>query len=147
MGSTFYSLHYHVVFSTKNRAPILKPEWKDRAYEYIGGTIRGLGGVAESIGGVADHVHLLISLKTTHAPAEVVREFKKASSVWINENFDTAFNWQEGYAIFSVSPTHTDAVRQYIAGQEAHHRKLNFRGELEELLKKNGVKYERKYLS
>ena len=67
MGSTFYSLHYHVVFSTKERRPLLRGEWRARAHEYLGGTVRGLAGVAEAIGGVEDPVHLLVSLKTTHA--------------------------------------------------------------------------------
>jgi REP element-mobilizing transposase RayT len=79
MGSTFYSLHYHIVFSTKERQPFLRPEWRARAHEYLGGTVRGLGGVAESVGGVEDHVHLLVSLKTTQAPADLTREVKKAS--------------------------------------------------------------------
>jgi putative transposase len=100
MGSTFYSLHYHVVFSTKERRPFIRTEWRARLHEYLGGTIRGLGGVPEAIGGVEDHVHLLISLKTTDAPADLVPELKKASSVWAAENHGSSFGWQEGYAIY-----------------------------------------------
>lgn len=74
MGSTYYSLHYHVVFSTKERRPFIRSQWRLRLHEYLGGTIRGLGGVAEAVGGVADPVHLLVSLKTTHSPASLVRE-------------------------------------------------------------------------
>ena len=146
MGSTFYSLHYHVVFSTKERRTLIRPEWRSRLHEYLGGSVRGLDGVAEAVGGVDDHVHLLISLKTTTAPADVVREVKKASSVWVAENHDDLFAWQEGYSIFTVSWTHAPAVRGYIAGQEAHHRQTPFMDELKRLLEKNGVKYDPKYL-
>jgi putative transposase len=146
MGSTFYSLHYHIVFSTKNRRPLLRKEWRDRAHEYLGGTVRGLGGVAEAVGGVEDHVHLLVSLKTIHAPANFTQELKKASSVWIAENFESGFHWQEGYSIFTLSWTHGKAVRRYIARQEEHHKKVSFMDELKQLLDKNGVKYDPKYL-
>ena len=113
MGSTYYSLHHHVVFSTKERRPYIRPEWRARLHEYLGGAVRGLGGVAETVGGVEDHVHLLLSLKTTDAPADLVREFKKSSSVWAAENFERAFEWQEGYAIFSTSWTHCPVLRGY----------------------------------
>jgi len=146
MGSTFYSLHYHVVFSTKERRPFIRAGWMPALHEYMGGTVRGLGGVAEAVGGVADHVHLLLSLKSIQAPAEVVRELKKASSIWAAENHEPEFSWQEGYAIFSTSWSHGEAVRRYIAGQEEHHRKVVFSDELKRLLEKNGVKYDPKYL-
>jgi REP element-mobilizing transposase RayT len=146
MGSTFYSLHYHVVFSTKDRRPFIRAEWRARLHEYLGGTVRGLGGVAEAIGGVEDHVHLLISLKTTEAPANLVRELKKASSVWTAENHERDFGWQDGYAIFTASWTHCPVLRRYIAGQEEHHRKASFADELKRLLEKNGVAYDPKYL-
>ncbi len=100
MGSTFYSLHYHIVFSTKDRRPMIRNEWCPRLYEYLGGTVRGLGGVAEAVGGVDDHV-LLVSLNTTQALADFVRELKKASSVWTAENHQRSFMWQEGYAVFT----------------------------------------------
>ena len=146
MGSTFYSLHYHIFFSTKERRPLLRPQSRAHVHEYLGGTVRGLGGVAEAVGGVEDHVHLLVSLKTTHTLAEFARELKKASSVWVAENLDPGFSWQEGYTVLTVSRTHGLALRQYIVGQEAHHRKVSFVDELKLLLERNGVEYDPKYL-
>jgi putative transposase len=146
MGSTYYSLHYQVVFSTKERRPLIRPEWRPRLHEYLGGTVRGLRGVAEAVGGVEDHVHLLISLRTTDAPADIVAGKKRASSVWAAEIYERRFSWQEGYAIFSVSWTHTAMLRGYIANQEEHHRRILFVDEIKRLLKHNGVKYDPKYL-
>ena len=108
--------------------------------------MRGLGGVAETVGGVEDHVHLLTSLKTTDAPVDIVREVKKASSVWVQGNHERVFSWQEGYAIFTVSWTHVAILRRYIANQEGHHRKTSFVDEFKRLLEKNGVRYDPKYL-
>ena len=61
MGSTFFSLHHHIVFSTKARRPFIKPEWQRRLHTYLGGIIKGMNGVAEIVGGVEDHVHILAS--------------------------------------------------------------------------------------
>jgi putative transposase len=146
MGSTYHSLHYHVVFSTKERRPLIAASWRPLLHEYIGGTVRGLGGVAEAVGGVEDHVHLLISLGTASGPAGVVRELKKASSVWAAERHEPLFAWQEGYAIFTLSWTHAAAVRRYIAGQEEHHRQTPFLEELRRVLERNGVHYDPQYL-
>ena len=85
MASTYLSLHYHLVFGTKKREPLIAPQWRSRLHEYLGGTISGLGGYPQGIGGVADHVHLLIALKATHCLADVLRELKKASSAWAHE--------------------------------------------------------------
>lgn|SRR6267142_1357137 len=146
MGSTFLSLHYHIVFSTKERRPFIKLPWRPKLHEYLGGTVRGLGGVPEIIGGVEDHVHLLVGLRATHCLADFMQELKKASSVWAAKHHEPHFAWQEGYAAFTVSWIHIDAVRHYIATQEEHHRKTDFVAELKTLLDKNGVKYEEKYL-
>jgi REP element-mobilizing transposase RayT len=126
MGSTFFSLHYHLIFSTKERRPFIGAEWAPRMHSYLGGIIRGMNGVAEIVGGVADHVHLLISLRPVHCIADLMRDMKKDSSTWAKTNFDRGFAWQEGYAAFSVSPSATNAVKKYIANQEAHHAKSSF---------------------
>ncbi len=136
MGSTYYSLHYHIVFSTKERRRFIQPHWQEQLHEYLGGTVRGLGGVAEAIGGVEEHVHLLVSLKTTTVLAELLRELKKASSTWAAEKYEPLFSWQEGYSVFSVSWMHVPAVRQYIGNQVEHHRKVSFLDEWKRILEK-----------
>ena len=146
MGSTFLSLHYHIVFSTKERRPFIRDAWRAKMHEYLGGTIRGLDGIPESIGGVADHVHLLVGLRATHGLADFMRELKKATSVWAKDNHEPEFGWQDGYAAFTVSYTHLDSVKEYIRTQEEHHRQTDFVEELKRLLEKNGVAYKSEYL-
>jgi putative transposase len=147
MSSTYLSLHYHLVFSTKNREASIAAAWRSRLHEYLGGTIRGLGGFSDEVGGVADHVHLLVGLKATHCLADVMRELKKASSVWVHEEIgDKSFAWQDGYAAFTVSAPSREAIREYISDQEEHHRVKSFREELIAMLGRAGVEYDPRYL-
>jgi REP element-mobilizing transposase RayT len=147
MSSTYLSLHYHLIFSTKDRRPFIAPAWCERLHEYLGGTIRGLDGFPEGVGGIADHVHLLVGLKATHCLADILRELKKASSAWVHDAIgEPTFGWQDGYAAFTVSPTARSGVKAYIADQAAHHRKKSFREELKLLLQTAGVEYDERYL-
>ena len=147
MSSTFLALHYHLVFSTKDRAPFIDHAWGERLHDYLGGTVNRLGGFTQGVGGVADHVHLLVGLKATHCLADFMRELKKSSSAWVHDQIHLReFAWQEGYGAFTVSPTARPQVRKYIANQAEHHRVKTFREELIEFLRKAGVKYDERFL-
>ena len=155
MPSTHLSLHYHVVFATRGREPLISKTWRGQLHEYIGGTLRGLDAVAECVGGVADHVHVLMGLRASHCLADVMRELKKASSAWAADkmredtrfaNMSAPFAWQEGYAAFTVSASSCAAARAYIENQEEHHRVKSFREELVEMLDRAGVEYRGEFL-
>ncbi|HEY0515104.1 MAG TPA: IS200/IS605 family transposase [Thermoanaerobaculia bacterium] len=148
MASTFTNLLYHIVFSTKDRMPAIHEGLRERLYEYVGGIIRGERGTSLEIGGVPDHIHLLVKLKSDMAIAEIVRLIKSNSSKWVNESKGSAtrFEWQTGYAAFSVSESQARKVRQYIQTQESHHAKVLFRDELVTLLEKHGIEYDERYL-
>ena len=146
MASTFLSLHYHIVFSTKERRPLIRESWRARFHEYLGGTVRGLGGIPEIVGGVEDHVHLLIGLKATHCLADFMRDLKRTSSNWAVENHEKLFAWQDGYAAFTVSVSNIESVRKYIQNQPEHHQKLTFQDELVRLLEKHGVQYKPEFM-
>lgn len=146
MASTFLSLHFHVVFSTKDRRPLLRADWRSELHDYLGGTVNALGGISQIVGGMADHVHLLFGLKATHCLADFMRELKKASSKWIAERYDREFAWQDGYAAFTVSASARDKVRDYICDQEKHHAQRDYAEELKTLLEKHSVIYDPRYL-
>jgi len=97
MASTHYNLNFHAIFATRDRQPPIEESWRNELHAYIGGVIRKLEGRALIVGGVADHVHVLASLKATHCIADIVREVKKASSVWAATH-NPEFGWQTGYA-------------------------------------------------
>jgi REP-associated tyrosine transposase len=147
MPSTYLSLHYHLVFSTKDRVQFVKDAWIGDLHSYLGGTISGLGGFPQGIGGVSDHVHLLVGLKATHCLADFMRELKKAATTWVHENVgDLEFGWQEGYAAFTVGATSREAVRHYIANQAEHHRVKPYREELIEMLRRVEIEFDEQYL-
>ena len=98
------------------------------------------------MGGVSDHVHLLLQLPPRLALADVVRLVKTNSSRWCHERHDRHFEWQAGYAAFSVSESSRDVVRRYIQGQADHHRKQSFQEELVALLNCHKIAYDPKYL-
>jgi REP element-mobilizing transposase RayT len=147
MPSTHLSLHYHLVFSTKDRMAIIQRDWRARLHAYLGGVVNDLGGVPEIIGGVEDHVHLLIGLRATHCLADVLREIKTSSSKWVHSELNNPlFSWQEGYGAFTVGASQVESVKKYISNQEAHHRKKTFQEEYLEFLIQSGVEWDEKYL-
>lgn len=147
MSSTHLSLHYHLVFGTKHHTPSIAAEWRERLHAYLGGAVKTLGGIPEVIGGVSDHVHLLIGLRATHCLADVLRDIKRVSSLWVHETIgERSFAWQDGYGAFTVSASQLPVVRRYIERQEEHHRTRTFREEYVELLRKSAVDFDERFL-
>jgi putative transposase len=147
MPSTHLSLHYHLVFSTKNRLPFIKSEWRDDLHAYLGGIVRGLKGVPVAVGGVEDHAHMLIGLRATHRLDYVVRDVKGGSSGWVHETIRVKkFEWQGGYLGVTVSPSQIERVTGYILNQEQHHRRTSFRDEYLELLKLSAIEFDDRYV-
>ncbi|HET9493072.1 MAG TPA: IS200/IS605 family transposase [Chloroflexia bacterium] len=120
MTHTFTHLVTHVIFATKERAPLISPDMKDDLHAYMGGIVREMGGKAIIINGMPDHVHLLLHLQPTVALAEAVREIKANSSRWVHKRWpqSSKFGWQRGYGAFSVSRTIISDVEKYIVNQE-----------------------------
>ena len=148
MPQSYTNLLYHVVFSTKNRQPLITSECETRLYDYIGGTVRKQGGVALAVNGTADHVHLLVKLRPDKSVSDVLRDLKANASGWLHEVFPDLrhFSWQNGYGAFTVSTSQVGRVSEYISTRKAHHRRHSFRDELAALLKANGIEVEEQYL-
>jgi REP element-mobilizing transposase RayT len=148
MATTFANLLYHVVYSTKDRIPLIRTDLREPLYEYIGGIIRGEGGILLEVGGMPDHLHLLAKFKTSITVADMVQRIKGKSSKWANDRPSRRerFEWQEGYGAFTVSESLVPRVQNYIRTQEEHHKKVSFKDELIALLKKNKIPYDKRYL-
>jgi putative transposase len=116
MGHTFTNHLYHVIFSTKDRLPLIKADVRDELYKYICGVARHQQAVVIRVNGTADHVHLLVKVKPVAAVADVIRAIKANSSKWLSETFVAlrTFKWQPGYSSFTVSESVADAVKEYI---------------------------------
>jgi putative transposase len=141
LRDTYSKLDYHLVFSTKRRAPLITEAFRDDLYAYIGGILRGNGGVLLAAGGMPDHIHLLAGWGTTLSLAKMLQVIKANSSKWMNERAGGTFAWQAGYGAFTVSASKVSQVRRYILNQEAHHRKVSYREEFAGLLRRHGVPY------
>ena len=148
MPNSYTCLHYHVIFSTKNRVPLIEPALRARLHEYLGGIIRDNDGRLLAAGGTADHVHLLIGCHPRTALSDLLCQVKGSSSKWIHETFATltGFEWQDGYGAFSVSFSNMNQVKRYLAGQEEHHRRVTFQEEFVEFLKRHAIPYDERYI-
>jgi len=146
--STFTQIYYHLVFSTKNRDPVLLIDKRENLFRYTWGILTNKGCHLYRIGGVEDHVHIFTSLHPTIALSDLVKEIKVSTSTWIKENrvFPAFTHWQDGYAAFTVSSSDKDAVIEYIKAQEEHHKEISFKDELREFLINHGVKFDERYL-
>ena len=148
MPQSYTNLIYHLVFSTKDREPLITAAVEERLHDYLGGTIRGLGGISLGINGTEDHIHVLAKLRPDKAVSDVLRELKANASGWVHDIFpDLAeFSWQRGYGAFTVSASNVETIQAYIAGQKPHHQKQTSRDEFAAFLRNNGIEFDEKYL-
>jgi putative transposase len=149
MSQSLAQIYLHLVFSTKHRTPHLQdPALRQGMHAYLAGICNNLDSPALIVGGVADHVHLLCRLSKTLALADFLRELKRDSSKWIKDEAPALadFHWQNGYGAFSLSPSHVEPLRAYIARQEEHHQRETFQDEFRRLLRKYGIAYDERYV-
>jgi REP element-mobilizing transposase RayT len=148
MSHTFTYLCLHVVFSTKDRRPSIRPDIKERLFAYLGGIVREKGGTALLINGMPDHVHLLLTIPPNISVADILRTVKANSSKWVHETWPQYkdFSWQQGYGAFSVSKSSLPDVHKYVANQEEHHRRLTFDEEFRALLIRHEVEFDERFL-
>jgi REP element-mobilizing transposase RayT len=145
--STYTQILYHLVFSTKDRQPVLSDSRRNELCMYMTGVIKNRHCRPVWINGVRDHVHILFSLRPTVALADLVKDVKVASSAWIKEDrvFPNFFAWQEGYGAFTYSLRDEPELIAYVKAQEEHHRKMTFLEEYRKLLRDHSIEFEEKY--
>ncbi|MGA2074892.1 MAG: IS200/IS605 family transposase [Terriglobia bacterium] len=148
MAQTLVCLRVHVVFSTKDRRPMITPDVEPELFAYLAGTAKNLDSPCLAAGGTSNHVHLLISQSKNIALSHLMEEIKKSSLKWIKTKGPTLrnFGWQDGYGAFTIGQSQVEALKTYIAGQKERHRKQSFEEELVRLLNKYGVQYDERYI-
>jgi REP-associated tyrosine transposase len=146
MSHTSGNILLHLIFSAQGRRPLIRPEFRDDPFAYLGGIVREMHGTALIVNGEPDHVHMLIRVRPVHSAAEIARVVKTNSSRWMREKHTRNFAWQTGYGVFSVSESSVLDVTEYIAKQQEHHQKLSFQEEYIAFLKENHVEYDPKYI-
>jgi REP element-mobilizing transposase RayT len=147
VSQSFTNLIYHLIFSTKEREPIILPEYQPRLYSYVGGIIRGQRGIPLAINGMEDHLHVLAKLRPDRALSDVLRDLKANATGWMNDVFPELrhFSWQRGYGAFTVSESDVANVSRYIATQKEHHKGL-FRDEFISFLRENRIAFDERFV-
>jgi len=147
MPQSLSKIYLHIVFSTKDRAPFLEAdEIRYRLHAYLAETCNQLGCNAIIVGGVKDHVHILCSLTRTITVADLIKEIKRVSSIWLKSEDCESFAWQRGYGAFSTAESLLPEVTAYVRNQEQHHRELDFKTEFRLLLHKHGIEHDERYV-
>jgi REP element-mobilizing transposase RayT len=140
MGHTFTKHLYHIIFSTKQRRPLIKDQIRQDLREYLCGIARNTQAKILNVNGVEDHLHILASIKPSVSVSDFVRTIKANSSRWASER--VFFDWQDGYSSFTVSQSVAPRVSTYIDGQAEHHRRVSYADEVRALLEKHGIEFD-----
>lgn len=148
MANSYTRLQIHVVLTVKRREAMIHSSWEDHLYRYITGIVRTKGQKMPAINGMPDHLHMFIGIKHDCRLSDLVREIKKSSNEFINQNRLTPhrFYRQEGFGAFSHNHAQIGTVVKYIMNQKEHHRKKTFRKEFIEFLNHNEIDFDEKYL-
>lgn len=148
MPQSLANILIHLIFSTKERRPLLQDDIRSKLHGYLIGTLDNLGTPSLATNSVSDHVHILFSLSRNHSVSKIVEEIKKSSSAWIKTQGRAyeQFHWQSGYGAFSIGQSQVAVVKKYIANQSEHHRKISFQDEFRRFLEKYQVKYDERYV-
>lgn len=148
MPNTYAQIYIQVVFAVQNRNALIQVVWEEKLYKYITGIITNKGQKLIAINGAADHIHIFIGMKPDCSISDLVREVKKSSTKFINNEklAPYKFNWQEGFGAFSYGHYEIDSVYNYVMNQKTHHKNVSFKEEYLEFLKKFKVDYKTEYL-
>jgi len=147
MSQSLSNVLIHLIYSTKDREPLLVEQIRDELHRYKAAILKELHSPAVLINSVEDHVHILLALARTESVSHVVEQSKTGTSKWLKTkgNNLSQFYWQSGYAAFSVSQSNVDAVVKYIGNQREHHRRKTFQEEYRDFLARHQIPYDEKY--
>jgi len=146
--SSYRQILYHLTFHTKNSEKVLQNSENQELFKYIWGVLKNKNCKLYRINGVEDHVHIVCDLHPSVALANLIKDIKVSSSIWIKKNniYPNFSCWAEGYGAFTLSLKEKDAAVKYVMNQQEHHKKISFRDEYIQLLKDNGIEFDEKYL-
>ncbi len=148
MAQSLSSILIHLVFSTKNREPLITPEIEKELHPYMAKIFRELKSPSLAIDGTSDHLHILFSLGRVIKVADLVEEVKTESSKWIKTKGREfkSFHWQRGYGAFSIGQSNVVSLERYIYGQKQHHRRVTFQDEYRKFLEAYRIDFDERYV-
>lgn len=135
----------HVIFSTRNQSSLIDEKIAPLLYTCIEGVLwEPFYSPALKTGGAGDHVHILLALSRIVSPDALIHAIKERSVAFMRSlgKQYVDFEWQEGYAAFTIGRSQADEVKTYITGQREYHRVTSFQDEYRSLLTENGIEYD-----
>jgi putative transposase len=145
--SSYRQIYYHIVFGTDNGGKVLLQENRRDLFAYMMGIMKSRNCHLYRINGMEDHIHILCDLHPSVALANLVRDIKASSSLWIKAQpfFSEFVGWADGYGAFTCSNSDKDRVIAYIKNQQEHHKTKSFLDEYRELLNEHGISIDEKF--
>ncbi|MGZ3632745.1 MAG: IS200/IS605 family transposase [Parachlamydiaceae bacterium] len=139
--STHARLIYHLVWSVKNRMPMLEKSVQPLLHGKIKNVIESLGGKTYAVGNIADHIHILMECPKILATADLVANLKTSTTHLLKSESHKYknFSWQEGYGVFSVGKPLLETCISYVDNQELHHATSSFDDEWKQLCRPSGA--------
>jgi REP element-mobilizing transposase RayT len=146
--ATYTQIFWQLVYSTKDRNPVLMKENRPKLFKYIAGILRNKDCVLYQINGIEDHIHIFTHIHPSIAVADLVKDIKQASNKYIKKNdiFPNFADWQKGYGAFTYSIREKQNLINYVKNQEKHHNTISFIEEYKQILSENEIEYDKKYL-
>ena len=116
----YSQLFYHIVWATKNRAPLLTPDLAPDVFELVRTKATGLGATVFALNGIPDHIHLVATIPPQIAVAKFIGQAKGATSAKLNK-LSPPFAWQNEYGVFSFDSKRLPRYVAYVERQKEHH--------------------------
>jgi REP element-mobilizing transposase RayT len=148
MTTSYRQILYHLTFHTGNSKRVLQNSGNDELFKYIWGILTNKKCKLYRINGVEDHIHIVCELHPSTALANLIKDIKVSSSIWIKEKgiYPGFTNWSEGYGAFTLSIREKDTIVKYVINQQEHHKTESSREEFIRLLRENGIDFDERYL-
>ncbi len=134
--NVYHEINLHLVWRTKENAPVLLDQIENRCWHYIvHRAVETPGVFVHQIGGMPDHVHLAVSIPPTLLVSEWIGRLKGASAHYINHEIcnQKTLDWQTGYGVVSFGSKDTPWVVSYIRDQKQHHVRGTMHDRLERI--------------
>lgn len=148
MANTYTQLYVQIVFAVKGRHHLIPKSRQEELHQYITGIVQNRGQKMLAVHCMTDHTHIFVGFSPTLTIADLVRDIKQATSIWIKGKgiAKPTFSWQEGYGAFTYAQSQVKAVVHYVLNQEQHHRTKTFQEEYIAFLRKFEVPYDPRYM-
>ena len=120
----FWRTTYHLVWATKNRVDLIRPDLELQLFQYLTNKAAESQVTVYAINGWLDHVHLVVTIPPKYSVATVVKRLKGSSSHYLNQTglSPEAFAWQRGYGVFTLGESQRRRAEDYVRAQKEHHR-------------------------